>query len=216
MNGANERSILETVLPQLEAEGYDVFIQPSPKMLPAFMQGQVPDAIALREGKKLAIEIIREGVEAQKRLQRLQRLFAAHSDWELRVYYVKPASEAVVVEPASRGSIVAAIKTVERFVAEGEMRPALLMAWATFEALGRTLMPEKFQRPQTPGRLIEVLAEGGQITPNEADILRRLARARNNLIHGGLQTVVTKKEMTSFVKALKNLLDLVAPASLAS
>ena len=185
-------------------------------MLPTFMQNQVPDAIALRRDKKLAIEIVRESVASNKRLQRLQRLFADHKEWELRVYYVKPVSESVRVEVASRESIVAAIKTVERFVAEGQLRPALLMAWAVFEALGRTLMPEKFQRPQTPARLIEELAEGGQLTPNEADVLRRLARARNGLIHGELQTVVAKKEMTSFIKALKSLLSLAVPKSMAS
>lgn len=91
---------------------------------------------------------------------------------------------------------------------EGLLAPALLMSWATLEALGRTLLPERLVRPQTPGRLVEVLATDGYVTPSEADRLRELARVRNRLIHGGLQVKIASKDIKAFRGILKGLLDL--------
>src|SRR6266478_5250944 len=44
----SEAMLLESVLPDLEAEGFEVFAHPSPPILPAFMRDHSPDAIALR------------------------------------------------------------------------------------------------------------------------------------------------------------------------
>ena len=79
------------------------------------------------------------------------------------------------------------------------------MAWATFEATGRAILPGRLQRPQTPGRLIEVLATEGHITPTEADHLRRLAESRNHLIHGDLEMSVPEADLQHFIGVLKTL-----------
>jgi hypothetical protein len=47
---ARESDILETVLAGYEAEGFDVFLHPSPSVLPAFLKTARPDAIAVRPG----------------------------------------------------------------------------------------------------------------------------------------------------------------------
>jgi uncharacterized protein YutE (UPF0331/DUF86 family) len=79
------------------------------------------------------------------------------------------------------------------------------MAWATFEAIGRAILPAKLQRPQPPGRLTEVLAAEGYVTPTEADQLRHLAESRSQLIHGGLETSVPEADLRRFVEVLKTL-----------
>src|SRR5260221_1908369 len=73
---ASEATLLESVLPELEAEGFEVFANPSPPILPPFMRGHSPDAIALRKDKKLAIEVLREGVPSNRRLDKLRELFS--------------------------------------------------------------------------------------------------------------------------------------------
>jgi hypothetical protein len=45
----SEATLLESVLPDLEAEGFEVFANPSPPLLPPFMRDHSPDAIALRK-----------------------------------------------------------------------------------------------------------------------------------------------------------------------
>ena len=202
---ASEATLLESVLPELEAEGFEVFANPSPPILPPFMRGHSPDAIALRKDKKLAIEVLREGVPSNRRLDKLRELFSQHKDWELRVYWVSPSSIRRAIEGASRNVIELSIKAIEELAADGRTRPALLMAWATFEAIGRAILPDRLQRPQTPGRLIEVLAAEGHVTPTEADNLRRMAESRNHLIHGGLETSVPEADLQRFIDVLKTL-----------
>jgi uncharacterized protein YutE (UPF0331/DUF86 family) len=202
---ASEATLLDSVLPDLEAEGFEVFANPSPPILPPFMRGHSPDAIALRKDKKLAIEVLREGVPSNRRLDKLRELFSQHKDWELRVYWVSPSSIRRAIEGASRNVIEQSIKAIEELTAGGRTRPALLMAWATFEAIGRAILPDRLQRPQTPGRLIEVLAAEGHVTPTEADLLRRMAESRSHLIHGGLETSVPEADLQRFIDVLKTL-----------
>jgi uncharacterized protein YutE (UPF0331/DUF86 family) len=201
----SEAMLLESVLPDLEAEGFEVFAHPSPPILPAFMRDHSPDAIALRSDKKLAIEVLREGAPSNRRLDRLRELFSEHKDWELRVYWVSPSNIRKAIEGVSGDVIEQSITAIEELAAAGRAKPALLMAWATFEAIGRAILPDRLQRPQTPGRLVEVLAAEGQITPTEADHLRRLAESRNQLIHGGLETPVSEADLRRFVDVLKTL-----------
>ena len=206
---ASEATLLESVLPELEAEGFEVFANPSPPLLPPFMRDHSPDAIALRKDKKLAIEVLHEGAPSNRRLDRLRELFALHKDWELRVYWISPSSTTREIAAASRNVIEQSIKAVEDLVADGRTAPALLMAWATLEAIGRAVLPDKLQRPQPPGRLTEVLAAEGYVTPTEADHLRRLAENRSHLIHGGLETSVHEADLQRFVDVLKTLCDFI-------
>jgi uncharacterized protein YutE (UPF0331/DUF86 family) len=209
---AQEAAVLENIVPQLEAEGFEVIMRPSRHRLPPFMQSYSPDAIALREDRNLAIEVLRKGASSDKNLDKLRELLNGHRDWELRVYWISPSNTPEPIEPASAKDIEHAIKTIEQLTSEGPLAPALLMAWATLEGLGRALLPQKFERPQTPGRLVEVLAADGYVTPSEADRLRQLAIARNQLIHGGLRVKVAARDIKSFAAVLRTLLQILEPA----
>jgi uncharacterized protein YutE (UPF0331/DUF86 family) len=202
---ASEAALLDSVLPDLDAEGFEVFVHPSPPLLPAFMRDHSPDAIALREDKKLAIEVLYEGAAESRTLDKLREVLTEHKDWELRVYWISPSSVSKAIDRTSREIIEESIRTVQEIGAAGRPQPALLMAWAIFEAIGRAIFPDRLQRPQTPGRLIEVLAAEGQITPTEADQLRRFAESRNQLIHGGLGMAVSDADLERFVDILKTL-----------
>src|SRR5215216_1740395 len=207
MNVAEQsRQVIERLVPQLEADGYTVYVEPSRDLLPPFMEGYIPDAIALGPKKNLAIEIIVEGAKSTDKVNHLQRRFQNEADWELRVYYARPAGWHSILQQQSQAAIEDSMRSVEWLVSGGQNAPALLLAWGTFEALGRKLFPEKFARPQTPERLIEVLAGEGQITPSEADLLRKLARQRNELIHGNLEVSANPSEIGNFVGVLKMLL----------
>jgi uncharacterized protein YutE (UPF0331/DUF86 family) len=85
------------------------------------------------------------------------------------------------------------------------------MAWSTFEALGRSFMPTDFARAQSPGRLVQLLAQEGYVTPNEADTLRKLAEKRNVLIHGNVATDVSDAEVRDFVSILEKLIESAPP-----
>ena len=202
---ATETSVLENVLPQLEAEGYEVYARPAPSVLPSFLRQFQPDAVALRTDKNLLIEVLREGPSSKGKLASIRALLSDHKDWELRVYWISPSSNFRFIGAASPGSIEQSIQSVEELTARGDLSPGLLLSWATFEALGRALLPNEFARPQTPGRLIEILASRGLITPSEADGLRRLADMRNRLSHGDIEVKVSQSDVERLLSILKML-----------
>ena len=104
------RQIIEQLTPQLEADGYTVYLEPPRQLLPAFMRGYIPDAIALRAKgfeqfkKNLAIEVKVEGLSTKTRIEELERRFADAGDWELRVYYARPAGRTARLSRNRRGS----------------------------------------------------------------------------------------------------------------
>src|SRR5260370_12883527 len=112
-HGASEATLLESILPDLESEGFEVFANPSAPLLPPFMRDHSPDAIALRKDKKLAIEVLHEGAPSNRRLDRLRELFSQHKDWELRVYWINPSSTGSEIAGASRNVIEQSLKALE-------------------------------------------------------------------------------------------------------
>jgi hypothetical protein len=54
-----EAEVMRGLIPELQAEGYEVFVEPGPLLAPVFLEGLRPDAIALKEGKKLLIQFVR-------------------------------------------------------------------------------------------------------------------------------------------------------------
>jgi uncharacterized protein YutE (UPF0331/DUF86 family) len=200
-------AVIESLLPRYEAEGFDVYINPSPSILPPFMQSYRPDAIALRKDKKIAIEVVVRARSDQK-VRDLHSLFAGHPDWELRVFYASPSGSGKLPEIASTPEIEESIQRVIDLAEAGHLLPALVMASATLEAAGRALLPDEFQRPQTPARLLEVLGSKGYITPREADTLRAASAVRNAFVHGELNSTVDRKVVDDFVAILKTLVTL--------
>jgi hypothetical protein len=200
-----ERQVLDQLIPQLEAEGYTVYLSPSRELLPAFMKGYSPDAIALRSDKNLVFEVIVEGSASPAKARQLKKRFEKAKNWELRILYARPAVPRTELPIMNTEAIDSSIASATKLASVGQTSAAVLIGWGTFEALGRALSPDQFAPPQTPARLIEVLAGKGIITPLESDFLRRLAKARNLLIHGGLDERVNPDDLRKFIGILKTL-----------
>jgi uncharacterized protein YutE (UPF0331/DUF86 family) len=208
MSSTGEAFALENAVDQLRAEGFEVFVRPTGLALPAFLKGYSPDAIAVRGGEKLVVGIVKSGVPIRNGFEQLQDVVSKNPDWKFRAIWISSTPDESLGQ-VSRSEIEKSIGSVKALIGSGNLQPALLMAWATFEALGRAISPDKFKRPQTPGRLIEVLAGSGALTPTEADRLRGLAKTRNLLIHGDLQQSVSDEEISKFVLILEQLSRLV-------
>jgi hypothetical protein len=213
ISGSSEAEVIESLLPGYEAEGFDVYVNPSPSILPPFMRTYRPDAIALRKDKKIAIEVVGSTASSEEKITALQSLFADQAGWELRVFYASPMASDKLLEIASIPAINESIQRVVDLKAAGHELPALVMAWATFEAVGRALLPDQFRRPQTPARLVEVLGSEGYITPEEADTLRAASKIRNAVVHGQLDSTVDQKMLESLVSILKTLCKLLPAGS---
>ncbi len=203
-----EAAAFQTLLPQLEAEGFEVFFHPLRTMLPPFLRTFQPDAIALKGDRKIAIEIILSSGNGEAKLDRLRELFSQHADWELRVVYAPPRIPEQNISVPSRELIEDQLKRViAAFDAIGPTA-SLLIAWSVFEATARSLIPDDLGRPQTPASLIEILASGGYITPEEAEILRQLGQLRNEAAHGRLDVKLTREDISELVRITETILSL--------
>ena len=211
MTENTEADVLQALLPQLEEEGYAVYVHPNRPLVPSFLKDYVPDVIALRPDKNIAIEVIlRQTPENKERVQRIAKMFEGQDKWELRVYWGGPTEVQRSLQVQTPEAIKARIAELRDLGDKGHLGPALLLGWATFEALARATMLSEFERPQSPGRIVEILAREGHITPTEADHLRRLSDKRNKLIHGELQVRISKKEFLEFAGILDALLSQLA------
>jgi uncharacterized protein YutE (UPF0331/DUF86 family) len=206
---AEVRAILEQAASKLESEGFQVYLEPTKDILPEFLRRHAPDAIALSNSsstRNLVIEIASAGSQAAPKQEALREALKDHKDWELKLFFVNPLKPSPILPIVAYGDIVRGITTVESLLANGQIEPALLMAWASFEALCRASLPAEFAKPQSPGRLVEVLARLGTLTPSQADLARSLAGQRNAIIHGVLTTKVDPLEVQAFVDVLRNVL----------
>lgn len=205
-----EAQILDNIVEDLTSDGYEVFVNPQSVLLPGFMKSYRPDAVAFRRDKNLAIEIENKSKQSKTKVEHLRALFNAPEarDWALQVHHFRSERPLSTLGPVRIPEIEAALSEIEALLSESEKRPALLMAWATLEAMGRVLEPQRISRPQTPRRLVEMLASNGHVTPTEADTLRKFIDRRNSLIHGDLNIQIGLDELHDFLSVLKILNEL--------
>lgn len=202
---ASERATLERLSKNWSAQGFQVLLEPRGSSVPDFLQKYRPDAILSKDGKKVIVEIIRKGhPNAEEKIRRLKTLIEGQKEWRLEVVYSGEQVDAV--RKVEQYSILEAASSAESLL-ESEPRAALLLMWATLEATARSLFPNQTNRPQSPGRVIELLAGSGEVTPAEASLLQRLMQWRNKLVHGDLDIVVVPSDVNEMVKIVRQLVE---------
>jgi uncharacterized protein YutE (UPF0331/DUF86 family) len=208
MSRVTEREVLAQMVPELEADGYEVYLEPSKGLSPAFLGNFRPDAIALRGDKNFVIEVLStKNPSAAEKIAKLQGLLLGQDGWELKLVWIEEATKYTQLYVQTNEKIKARIAETKILAERGNLEPALLLGWGTFEAIARATFPQQFERPQTPRRIIEILANQGNLTPTEADALRILAEKRNKLIHGDLNQIASKIELDMFISVLVMLTD---------
>ena len=189
----------------MSLEGYDVFLQPRAPLVPEFLGDYVPDAVATGNGKKIVLEVTRSSKAGSEKLKDVAARFAKQREWELKVLVVAPTSAGEALPVQSRQAIEGALEEIDQLQIVNALRAAFLLGWATFEAEGRASIAGKFDRPQTPGRLVQVLGQEGLLLPADTDQMRALSDKRNRLIHGDLSLEISSDELQSLVRVLRQL-----------
>ena len=204
---SKNRLLLESKIPELQQNGYQVFLEPSSGMLPTFLKGYRPDAIAVRDDKGIVIEIIRDDdADNSKRIERLNDLFKDQTKWKLNLLYDRSLKSEPSLPAPSRPKLEARLLQIKKLTQNSHYEAALLMCWSVFEGLSRVLVPARFDRPQSPLRIVNVLSEEGHLLREEAEFMRRMSLARNNVIHGGFEFAVSKDDVDQFVSIIEYLL----------
>ncbi|MCA8909045.1 MAG: hypothetical protein KDA49_01010 [Rhodospirillaceae bacterium] len=199
-----ERAVLDEHEPRWVRLGYRVIRHPRGTDVPEFLGRFQPDALAIGPQPNLVVEVIRKGARnADEKVRRLKALLGDRKDWRLEVLYSGEVAEGL---RSSSPEDIHDVLRASRRLTEKEPRAAFLLAWAVLEAVVRRLAPQDAQFPQSAGRLVELLASGGYITPTEADRLRYAVALRNRLAHGDLSVRLAPAETRTVLEIAEGLL----------
>lgn len=191
-------AILEHLQQELQAEGYSVLLEPRGTAFGKMFDGYKPDIIALKDDVRIVFEIKFPGDAPNPNAEKLRAELSKYPGWLWQVRFVN-ASEIASLQPINIDQVRSTLSAAEQLSSDGHEDAALLLAWASFEAAGRLILPGAFGKPQTPARLVEVLASRGVLLPKEADSIRGLIQLRNGLIHGQLNMQPNSAEVLEFI-----------------
>jgi len=177
---SREGVVLERLRDRYERDGYSFYAYPPSDLLPQFLGKYRPDAIALRDDEKIAIEIKeRTNEQSRMRLSEIANLFKAQEDWHFLVFNVDDLDRDPNIRTYGIDEIEGALREVDHLGAAGQLRAAFVLGWAALEAATRALLagePQDKMRPISPDQMSEMLAANGLIEQNSAKILRDLSR----------------------------------------
>ena len=205
-----ESLVLERLRETYEQQGYAFFLEPSGDILPPFLRGYRPDAMALK-GNGGEIIAVKFGPNSEKddRLKALAKALKDQPDWRLRLQVEQPrAEDRLMIEPPTRPQLEGLIAESERLVIENHPRAAMLLAWSALEAVARTRAVARglvTGRPLSPAGIVESLEMGGSIDHETGFDLRQTAQLRNRIAHGDLTAVVDPGSVESLIRCIKGL-----------
>jgi hypothetical protein len=202
--------VLDRLRETYEHQGYQFFIEPLPQMLPPFLGGFRPDAIALKPGESHVIEVKfgrRSGEE--RRLETLAKLVAGQPGWQLKVFYEGEHPEDTLrFTLPTRSQIEAQITEAEQLAAAGHNKAALLLGWSVLEAIARARAAHEgavSQRPFSPAQTVQSLEMAGIIDRDVGQDLRAKAQLRNLAAHGDLGAEVNASSVEGLLRLLRRL-----------
>ncbi len=202
--------MLERLRESYERDGYAFFSQPSSDLLPRFLSGYRPDAIAVKGDEKLLIEVkAGERQQWSTMLKRLSEAMKGHPDWQLRLHAYQPETDDIqAIQIPDPALLHAHIEETETLLDGGHTRAALLLSWSLLEAIVRRTMAARGMNPG--GRLsrrgiVQFLEMDGLITGDEIVTLRRQAELGDRVAHGDLVVTLDRASAQWLVSLIRKL-----------
>ncbi|MDR7125789.1 hypothetical protein [Pseudotabrizicola sp. 4114] len=171
------------------------------------VRGYLPDFVFKRGEERIAVEAkVRRTQNLQRSLEDLKKEIEQLPNWKFEYFFADELRDKTSLNKVGMDAITASLRQVREVLSANQVQAGFLLSWAIFEAVARFKMPKSFQVPQSPGRIITVLAEAGSISPSEADTLRALSSKRNLLIHGKLDEVISIEEANTLIMISERLI----------
>lgn len=201
---SREDAMIEILRARYLDDGCQFFAKPSRNLLPDFLGGYLPDAIAVRpDGSKIVIEVkTRPLPEGSDGLGKLAELLRDRPGWELMVVRAFAAEDDRPVEPSPSAALRAAGRDAEDLAAHGQIDAALLLGWSVLEGLARRLRPPRPRAISAAPTLVEWLVQEGHVSQETGRALLVLGRARNRAAHGHLMTEVSASDLAPLFAAI--------------
>jgi hypothetical protein len=209
---SSEREAIRQYADWYSQQGYDVFVEPSPRELPEFLRTLAPDLIARRDGESIVVEMKTSSPASFEQVQRLARALENRAGWKLRVVYVDLADPEWAPPSELPGALGLEARLASMGSIDGEddhSRLQFLLLWSIIEAAARhRLSPLKIPpaRRISSSALIKMLLTEGIIEDEDYSVLRRGLAVRNAVAHGFLNQPVDTGLFEDLRKTAKALL----------
>jgi flagellar capping protein FliD len=208
----NEADILRTLRSRYERRGYTFVAHPTEDLIPEFLRGYRPDALAISERESVVIEIkTRRNPNNQKNLAQIAERVAGQPNWKFEIYYAGDFPRPIYERP-NDAEISQLLEEIRGLRKAGFNRAALVMAWAALEAIARALRIESNGRsehggsgPMIPSEIVEWLSRTGHIDGPTGRLLRNIIKVRNAVVHGVQEVDLHEQELLVLYSTLESL-----------
>ena len=199
---------LKQVADAYASQGYQVTIRPNPEALPSFAKDFKIEILGKRgtEGVLVAVKKDRDEVAADSNLTRYAEITGLQKGWRFDFAILEAEN------PSSReidGARDFSEEDIEKSFGEsldmvrlGFLRPALITAWAGFEAAMRLRLRAAGERAgwgSPPRSMLNELYSNGVINVEEFRKLETLSRMRNQIVHGFISPLASEGGAVQFL-----------------
>ena len=205
-----ERVVLDRLKETYERQGYEFFVNPPLDILPNFLGGLRPDAIAMKPDESIIIEVKRgRRVGNDSRLETIANFVSGQRGWKFKVFFEGEQPEiAIRIFPSTHAQIEQQMAEADRLVAAGHDKAALLLAWSILEAIVRAWVAGEgalSDRPFSPAEAVQSLEMSGLLDREAARDLQAKAQLRNLVAHGDLSVEIQHGVVEELILELRRL-----------
>ena len=190
-----------------EARGMKFHIHPSREIIPEFLGGFQPDAMALGPDGGVIIEVkSRKSPGLERNLSEIAKKVSGQKGWEFRLIYLNPLMDEIpsIAKPTPE-QLQNTFREIEALTEGGHSAAAFVIAWAALESLARLARGDVGTRNVSPLQAIQILAEEGYLENQIAGGLRDMVRLRNAVVHGDLSVDVPAGQVKSLLDQLQTI-----------
>ncbi len=208
-NSDTEAKVLERLKSAYKQRGFAFFSPPKREMIPAFLGGYVPDALAIRDRENVLIEVkLRQNTSSEPMFADIRRKIADHKDWKLDVVYAaERRDDSISIDPPRLDILHQQINEVRELDRTNHRRAAFVLAWSLLEAtLNHVRSETRVDQLRSPGQVIQSLATEGYVSRDVEKKLRELSVLRNRIIHGDIGVSVTSNDVEYVLAAIRETL----------
>jgi hypothetical protein len=212
---------LKRVADTYSRQGYQVTLRPGPEDLPHFARDFKVELVGRRgtEGVLVSVKKNREELEADANLSRYAEVIGTQSEWRFDVAVLE--SEGSMGRNGRAGlefsgdDIKGVLTDAEHLVGTGFLRPAVITAWAGFEAAMRMRLRAaggKAGWGSSPRTLLNELYSSGVLSVSEFRQLEKLSDLRNQIVHGFSSPDIDKGIVAFLTATARRLIEESKPA----
>ena len=199
---------LKRVADTYARQGYQVAIRPNPVALPPFAKDFKIEILGKRgtEGVLVAVKKDRDEVAADSNLTRYAEITSLQKEWRFDFAILEAenpsAREIDGAKDFSEEDINKSFIESLDMVRLGFLRPAVITAWAGFEAAMRLRLRATGERAgwgSSPRSMLNEIYSNGVINVEDFRKLETLSRVRNQIVHGFISSLASEGGAVQFL-----------------